>query len=83
MYLGNIKKNEDYFANDDSVIRSPTYYTRTHLDPTNLPKTDLRSLLTPMWNEENKYEDNTFMSTQAQTEYDDTMDFEKKMDDRL
>lgn len=25
-----IRQDEDYFACDDSVIRSPTYYTRTN-----------------------------------------------------
>jgi len=61
--MKNVKQDEDYFANDDSVIRSPTYYTRTHLDPSHLPASDLRSLLTPMWDEESKLKDAGIMST--------------------
>ena len=59
-----INQEDDYFACDDSVIRSPTYYTRTQRDEEMLanvphakfsreitPSTDLKSLLTPMWDE--------------------------------
>lgn len=62
LYLKNVKKDEDYFANDDSVIRSPTFYTRTNLGG-DYPSTDLRSLLTPMWDEELKENDPALMST--------------------
>jgi hypothetical protein len=70
------------------VIRSPTFYTRTHgLDAENFPSTDLRSLLTPMWTEESKSQDPNFLSTRADTTLThndmDAMDFEKRMDDRM
>ena len=52
--MNDFKKKEDYFASDDSVIRSPTYYTRTQLNQPELLPSDLKSLLTPMWDEEQK-----------------------------
>lgn len=59
-----IKQEDDYFACDDSAIRSPTYYTRTQREEDmfgyrvpqakftkEVPSTDLKSLLTPMWDD--------------------------------
>jgi len=46
---------------------------------------DLKSLLTPMWDEETKYRDSQVISTRMDTDANDeaALDFEKKIQERM
>lgn len=88
MFVKNVRKDYDYFANDDSVIRSPTYYTRTTIDLTEKQSkpTDLKQLLQPCNPDENREHESVVPSTRPETEIlgeDDAMEFEKKIEDHI
>jgi hypothetical protein len=85
-----IRKDDDYFACDDMVIRSPTYYTKTNVESKlNNYSTDLKSLLQPMfpdYEEENKTtEDGSQQdgSTRNTKKNDEAIEFERRIEQSI